>query len=1454
MLRHALAVLLTLSFTPAAVASADPDVQSYLENPQMVAEGQVPPHAELKPYANVRDAVRGADSPWVRSLDGEWRIRMAQRPQDVPKGFQNRENADWRSVSVPHTWQTDGLDHPMFRNIPTEMWPDDPPRVPRDVNPTGAYTKTFELPDDWAARRTVLRFEGVTSGYFVWVNGNYAGYDQGGYTPAEFDISKHLKAGPNILAVQVHRWGSGSHLEDVDQWRFSGIFRSVWLYSTPAAYLRDVTIKTDLDAEYRDATLSANVEIGGSVARHRTRTTLYDANGRMVPVTGGRVSNPAKWTDETPNLHTLVIELLDAGGRVVQVARQPVGFREVEVRDKQLLINGKRVLIKGTNRAETSVKGGRHLTRAEQERDVELMKRLNVNAVRTSHYPSDPYLYELADREGIMIADEIDVETHHHDACPNNCLAERPEWQAAFLDRFTAMMQRDKNHPSVIIWDTGNEAGLGKAHYSMAEYARKNDTRPLYHQSNGPDGDAPFADIWGPRYPSPAGLESMAQRTTKPIVMGEYAHAMGNSLGNFKEFWDVIRKHPQTQGGFIWDWAEQNIELPLLTTPDSSGNDIFTYLTGAPSHVDGRVGKALSLSGLDDFVEVYRDRKFDAVSKGLTLDAWVKPDSWSGSFTIISKGNHQYALKMPSADTLEFHVYGAGGWHVAQAKVPADWTGNWHRVTGTFDGNLLRLLVDGREVGTRAWTGEIAFSHWPVNIGRDAEEMQENTTARMAHGVIDQVRVYHRALTESELTADPKSTAVLALDFETLEDKGRKESYGAGTGGVDGVVWSDRRLQPEAAELAAVHSPIHMSYQDGDLTIASERVFTGTDDLELRWRVEENGRTVAAENRPLKVGTTKLPSFTSQVERTLTTRAINRKTGAEVGVAQFQVGGSLVAGLHTGAPRDPVAVQSNDREVVVTGPGFRYALSRAQGTLTSMRVRGTELLRTGPSLDAWRAPLSNEFMSEDSSWYRAGLDRLATSPSAVEVTRDGDDALITVRSTASGVTDASFGQTFTYRVSGDGEIRLTHRVAAAGRMRDLSYLPNIGFKLKVPDEFQRFTWYGRGPGENYDDRKLGTPLGVYQSTVDREHQDYYKPQDNGNHADTRWATLSDGRTGGLMVAGDLDVRVSRYDDLDRAAYPFALQPNKDGTTLHVDHRVTGVSETFHAPLPQYRVNASSEYAYSVLLRPLTPTEVMTGKLGSRVDCTPQATLKATRTSVEPGESVPVDLVVSNPCGAPLAAVRGAVHAPTGWTASPAQFDLGSVTDTKSVRFTLTRGPGTPVGARPVLAEVSAGAASTTTSLDFAATPPSPRGDTVVSKLDFVSESNGWGPVERDTSNGENQRGDGAGISIRGTKFATGLGAHAESSVELYLGGACTRFTAVAGVDDETGGQGSVGFEVYADGERRYASPVVTGTAAGVPVDVDVSGATTLRLVVTDGGNGNGWDHADWAAATVRCRA
>ncbi|MFF0741867.1 glycoside hydrolase family 2 TIM barrel-domain containing protein [Streptomyces sp. NPDC004111] len=1203
------------------------DVHTYLEDPQRTGEGQEPPHALLR-----QDDARR----WERSLDGQWRLWIAERPALAPEGFwrEGYDPSGWQQVKVPHTWQTDDLDHPVFRNVQSEMVPDAPPKVPREANPTGAYVRDVDVPKEWDGRRQVLRFDGVTSGWFLWVNGKYVGYDQGGYVPAEFDVTDFLKPGRNRVALQVHRWSAGSYLEDYDQWRYAGIFRSVTLRSTPRTRMEDARITTDLDARYRDATLRAQVRVEGEGAEGREVSgTLLDPNGRAVGRLAARVRNgtadlsapvrnPAKWSDETPALYALKLVLHDARGRVVQSVRQNVGFREIDIKDKQLRLNGKRVLIRGVNRAETDPDTGRHATRQRMEQDVALMKRLNVNAIRTSHYPSDPYLYDLADRAGILIDDEMEVETHSHESCPQDCLADRPEWQKPFLERHRGMVERDKNHPSVIMWDTGNEAGLGRAHYAMAEWTRKADpTRPLYHQSNSPDGDAPFADISGPRYPTPAGLREKAKTFTKPIVMGEYAHAMGNSLGNFREFWEVVRAHPNVQGGFIWDWAEQNIRRPLITTPDSSRHRIAASLSGRPEVVPGYRGQALELSGLDDFVETYRDRALDLTGSAVTLDARIKPlEPWTGDFTVLSKGE-QYVLRMKDARTLEFTLTGGGQPRTVTAPVPADWAGAWHRVTGVYDGTALRLYADGKQLAATPYTGRIDYTGFDLGIGRNSDTMEDGHRGHTARGTVDQVRVYGTALGAQQLAAgqDPKDQALLALDFDRFEKKGSYLSYGLYESGVDGLVTADREPQPETAQLAWVQAPIRITdgkAREGRVEVTSERAFSGTGDLALRWEVTEGAEVVASGTRPLDVapGTTaavRLPVPADDpggFERQLTVRAVTvrdadwAKAGHTVSFGQFAVGGDKVPGPPATLPATGGAELTVWGDTVkVTGKaggeGFAYTFDRKAGTLASMRSGGRELLTSGPELDVWRNPISNERSdwgtAESKKWRALGLDRLRTTVDATDTATGPDGTVtVTVRSTAAApdVTGASFGQTMTYLIDGSGAVRVRHQVEPRGEFRKLSYLPRVGIQLRMPQRYDTFQWYGRGPVENFNDRKDGTPMGTWSTSVRESYVNYVRPQEHGNHDDVRWAALSDGRTGGLLVSGDFEASATAHDDLDRAAYPHQVRRNDGWHTLHADHAVTGVGDTPNPVRPEYRVAADRSYDYTLTLRPLTGKE------------------------------------------------------------------------------------------------------------------------------------------------------------------------------------------------------------------------------------------------------------------------
>ncbi|MFG1609654.1 glycoside hydrolase family 2 TIM barrel-domain containing protein [Actinoplanes sp. NPDC049265] len=1425
------------------------DIYSYLDNPQLTQEGQVEPHADLRPYPDEQSAAadvteRTAPNPYVRSLDGSWRLKIFDKPTDVPDNFADQAG-NWPTAQVPHTWQSDFIDHPIFRNIPSEIVPDDPPRVPRDVNPTGAYVKTFTVPAEWRDKRTFLRFEGVTSNYLVWINGDYVGYDQGGYTPAEYDITDHLHAGTNTLSVQVHRWGSGAYLEDVDQWRYSGIFRDVWLYRTEASHLRDTYVTTAGD------TVTARVSKTGE---GQVTGKLLDDKGRVVATAAGdtlglTVPGARRWSAEEPNLYTLILQLT-SNGRVVHTTSQTVGFRDLKVEDKQIKVNGKRIQIKGVNRAETNPDTGRAATHEFMKQDVFLLKRLHVNAIRTSHYPSDPYLYRLADKYGLYIDDEVDIETHNHESCPSVCLADKPEWQAAFADRFRGMVERDKNHPSVIFWDTGNEAGLGAAHFAMAAWADAHEpTRLLYHQSNSPDGDAPYADVDGPRYPTPARLEARTLSSAKPIVMGEYAHAMGNSLGNFDDFWDLSRRYPSMQGGFIWDWAEQNLRQPLYMVSDTA------FLVGKPTVKDGVV----DLSGLDDFVDTFRAPSLDLTDQ-VRLETRIKPGAWSGSFPILTKGLG-YALQMRDQNTLEFGA-DIGGWTTAAATVPANWYDTWHTVAGSYDGSRLSLVIDGTVVATTPKTGKIDPGLYEVQIGHNAETQLDNDlwSKRTGHGQVDYARVYGTS-------AEP----VLDLGFESVRRHGDFLSLGISLSGTDGLVGSDRYLQPEVREMSWAQSPIRVTQVSPTVVRLTNEQQAGALPVRARWKLTEQERTLRSGSSEVTIGPKEsrdvtvdpAPANPADRERFLTVEALSTRAtawapaGWLLGQGQFAAGGRAVPGVLPAPVRGTPKLTSGGGTVTVSGAGFRYRFEG--GTLASMRAGGRELLRGGPLLSVYRPPTSNETydwnVNDGGVWHDIGLDAMTRTVTSVRTSAEADAAVVEVAERYQGRTIA-FDQTLRYAVDRNGTVTLRQNVTPSGSGTSaLPYLPRVGLALKLPDAMQKFAYYGRGPFENYNDRKSAAPMGVYRSTVADEYVRYSRPQAYGNHTDARWAALTDGRDG-LLVGGLNDVSVSQYDELARAEYDHQLPlvKNHGWVTLQALAGETGMGETPNSVLPPYRLPATRPYAQELVLRPLTRAEAARGGVPDSdvpAPCPPDVGLHAPDT-VTPGTPAAVTVTVTARCAEGLTSVKVTLAAPDGWTVTPPVVTRdGSGT----ASFQVTAPAGTDAGDHTLTATVvstTPSGFSTTTTASATVRTPLPPGYAWLSDKPYEAVSNGWGPAEKDMSNGEAGAGDGQTLSIAGRAYQKGLGVHAASVVRVPLGGSCTRFKADAGLDDETGSDGTVVASVWLDGRQLTQTARLTGDGPAVPIDVDVTGGQTLELQVNDAGDGNAHDHADWAAARLRC--
>lgn len=553
------------------------------ENPLILSRNREPAHATLYPFADEAGALSGnrTASPYFRLLNGDWSFCYMESPNKVPAGFENPafDVSDWDRLPVPSNWQMHGYGKPNYTNV-AYPYPVDPPRVPQD-NPVGLYRHNFQAPAEWSNRSVFLTFAGVDSAFYVWVNGRMVGYSQAAHLPAEFNITSYLQAGQNTLAVQVFQWSDGSYLEDQDMWRLSGIFRDVYLTSTADAHIRDVRVRTMFDDEYRDAVLDVQIALRNYSAQvqsgfHVKATLLddkqviasqvfecpdsLDGNTEISASVQTSIPNPRKWSADDPQLYSLVITLTDAAGNAVEAQKVNVGFRQVEVRNQQLLVNGVAVKLKGVNRHETHPELGHAVSYDSMVQDIVLMKQHNINTVRTSHYPDDPRWYDLCDRYGMYVVDEADLECHGFGITGNiNQISGDPAWEAAYVDRAERMVERDKNHPSIIFWSLGNEAGYARNHDAMAEWIRAYDPTRLIHYEGA--FDAAVVDVVSVMYPKVDYLieQGRKQDDPRPFFMCEYAHAMGNGPGNFKEYWEAIYAHPRLIGGCVWEWVDHGI-------------------------------------------------------------------------------------------------------------------------------------------------------------------------------------------------------------------------------------------------------------------------------------------------------------------------------------------------------------------------------------------------------------------------------------------------------------------------------------------------------------------------------------------------------------------------------------------------------------------------------------------------------------------------------------------------------------------------------------------------------------------------------------------------------------------------------------------------------------------------------------------------------------------------------
>jgi beta-galactosidase len=528
-------------------------------------------------------------------LNGKWSFHYSKNPSVRPFHFfeDDYDIRDWEMMEVPSNWEMSGYGIPIYLDAGYAFKPN-PPFVPQDDNPVGSYRRDFSVPPLWNNREVFLHFGAVSSAFYVWVNGEMVGYSEDSKTPAEFNITRFIRNGKNSLSVEVYRWSDGTYLEDQDFWRLSGITRDVYLFSTNRVHIADFFVNCGLSEDYNDGLFDADIDIRNfsptdsvynlEVNVFDGRTVLFKQSKKMkITETSHTISfsdtlpNIRKWSAEEPNLYTLLINLKNEAGRNIESVSIPIGFRSVEIINNQLLVNGQYVYLKGVNLHEHHPEKGHVVDMETMRQDLLLMKANNINAVRTSHYPMPERWYDLCDRYGLYVIDEANIESHGMGYDKDTTLADRPEWAAAHLDRTISMVERDKNHPSIIIWSLGNESGDGNNMLADYKWIKKRDqSRPVQYEraEKSTNTTERHTDIWCPMYAGIDYLRRYAENpdNDRPLIMCEYAHSMGNSTGNLQDYWDVIEHYDILQGGFIWDWVDQG-----LTKFDDKGKMFWAY-------------------------------------------------------------------------------------------------------------------------------------------------------------------------------------------------------------------------------------------------------------------------------------------------------------------------------------------------------------------------------------------------------------------------------------------------------------------------------------------------------------------------------------------------------------------------------------------------------------------------------------------------------------------------------------------------------------------------------------------------------------------------------------------------------------------------------------------------------------------------------------------------------------
>jgi len=1175
----------------------------------------------------------GADQIWDLTVVQNQTLAEPFMGEDgfMTEGFVPDEADGWKEVTLPLSWTRDGQDFDFSIYTNTTMpWQSkydrnvSAPRAPVNYNPVGLYRHTFEVSEEMRAdnRRIYLSFQGVESAYYVYLNGKEVGYSEDSYSPHRFDITDYLIDGENLLAVKVHKFCDGTWFEDQDMIYDGGIFRDVYITSEPLVKIEDYTVVTELDENYENATLSIRADVRNmSTADHSgwsIRVNALDergsdvAGGAVIPVEAVAssatetvsidipVTAPRLWSAEHPNLYALVLTLIDGEGREVETLSTQLGFRELEFTATQVnasygvttrrwepvTINGQRLLLKGANRHDSDPIYGKAIPQATMLEDVKLMKQFNLNAVRTSHYSNDEYFYWLCNKYGLYMMAETNMECH---AIMGNSGSIGLFYELG-LDRTETTFERLKNNPAIVIWSIGNEMayttdpGFGNGIFrDMIWFFKNNDPTRLVHSEGQNAGMG--TDMGSNMYPSVGTVQGKAGSGKIPYVLCEYVHAMGNSVGHLKEYWDAIRSGDNMLGAFIWDWVDQSraVELADLGTmyemTDRTG--VVGQIVGTDDQWITDAGEG-SLNGGKAFsgYTLLDDGKYNAAlsgsGKSFTFEVIVKPYSESQNSVFIAKGDTQVALKTKSSGSgIEFFVYYDGSWKAVETAFPANWTGSWHQVVGVYDRGAMSIYVDGVRMGRSNVSDSIASSKYPIGVGYDPQN------GRKLDGEISIARIYTRALTEEEIkgqySTDPAITAddecvLMWLDYsdERSEAKvagwdyyseeyahqnlyqeemaGKFFGYGGDWGDTpndnsfcqNGVVSADRTPQPELYEVKYQYQSFWFSadynqLKKGEIAVFNEYGFSNLSEFDVIWEVLQNGIVVQSgtaadvDVAPGENGTIRVPyTFPKSVEdgsEYYLNISVRTKDGTDLIPA-----GHELAWQQFAIPVEVAQARAviSDAQVTVTENEDAY---RVEGEGFSFDIRKADGI-----LENYVYGGETLMLEGPAPNFWAGLteNHERTSSSGIDAGWEGVSENIVVESIETSVNGDGLNVITAKLVFPDGgntRETIVYTVNGTGEVTvemtvdatnsGMGGFVRVGSAAVLPAGFEQVTWYGNGPVETFNDRKTGARQGIWETTANEFFYPYEKV-DESVITDVVWMKVANESLSNALVVAARD--------------------------------------------------------------------------------------------------------------------------------------------------------------------------------------------------------------------------------------------------------------------------------------------------------------------------------------------